>query len=864
VGLSSPGIGSNLDVNGIVSKLMSVEQQPLTLLAQKEASFQAKISAYGSLSGALSSFQNSLTALSTPTKFQAISANVTDSTVLTASATSNAVTGSYNVNVSQLAQAQTITGAGQASATATIGSGASTTITFQFGTISGGSFISNGANLSTTAATGGIGANSLTLNGTTIVTNGTTTSAKALATQINLLTSTTGVTATANTTDTGVMGFTPVATGAGDAYSLVVGTTTLGNIGASSTFTAADLDSAVTANAAALAAEGITATGTAVGGNLHFTKADGTNFNITQTLINTSGTATGGVAGLTSGTAKTYTSSVSLSSASAITVGGTNPSLAGLNTGIAPNTFSGATFTQDSTQATGTVTIDSTNNSLQGIRDAINKANVGVTASIISDGSSTPAHLVLTSSKTGATSSMRITVAAGNSALSNVLSYDPAGTQNLTQSSAAQSTMLTVNGISVTSNNLTATDAIQGTTLNIAKVGSSTITIARDTASVTNAVGTFVKAYNDLNNTIVSLTSYDATSKQAGQLLGDSTTRQIQTQLKSMVSSSLSGLGGSLNNLTQVGITFAKDGSMALDSGKLQTAITNNYSDIASLFSSMGTTSDSLIKFVSSTTATKAGNNAINVTALASQGKEVGASAAGLTITQNSNDDLSLTIDGVSATVKLLPGTYTATTLAAQIQSAINGASAISSAGVGVTVAADNNGVLTIMSNRYGSASTVNIGGNGASNILGSTPVSTTGVDVAGTINGVAGIGSGQFLSGATGYPTEGLKIQITGGALGARGTVNFSQGYAYQLNQVINNYVGSSGSITSTTDGINRNITDIGNQRTALNARLVTIEAGYRAQFTALDTMISSMTQTQNYLTQQLAQISANTPTGK
>lgn len=860
MGLSSPGIGSNLDVNGIVSKLMSVEQQPLTLLAQKEASFQAKISAFGSLSGALSSFQNSLTALSTPAKFQAINANVTDGTVLTASATNNAVTGSYNVNVSQLAQAQTITGAGQASATAAIGSGASTAITFQFGTISGGNFISNGINLSSTSAAGGIGANSLSLNGTTIVTNGTTTNAKALATQINLLTATTGVTATANTTDTGVMGFTSVATGAGDAYSLVVGGTTLASIGASSTFTSANLDAAVTANAAALSAAGITATGTAVGGNLHFTKADGTNFDITQTLTNASGTATGGVAGLTSGTAKTYTSSVSLSSASAITVGGTNPSLAGFSAGIAPNTFSGATFTQVSTQSTGTVTIDSTNNSLQGIRDAINKANVGVTASIISDGSSTPAHLVLTSSKTGVTSSMKITVAAGNSALSDVLAYDPAGTQKLTQSSAAQSTLLTVNGIAVTSNNLTATDAIQGTTLNITKIGSSTVTVARDTASVTNAVGSFVKAYNDLNKTIAGLTSYDATTKQAGQLLGDATTRQIQSQIRAMASSSLAGLSGSLTNLTQIGISFAKDGSMTLDNTKLQTAVTSNFSDIAGLFSSMGTTSDSLIKFVSSSSATKSGSNAINVTALATQGKEVGASAAGLTITQNSNDDLALTIDGVSATVKLLPGTYTASTLAAQIQSAINGASALSSAGIAVTVSADNNGVMTIASNRYGSASKVNIGGNGLSNILGSTPVSTTGIDVAGTINGIVGIGSGQFLSGATGYPTEGLKLQITGGALGARGTVNFTQGYAYQLNQLVNNYVGSSGSISSNTNSINKSIKDIGNQRTAVNTRLAATEKRYRAQFTSLDTMISSMNQTQTYLTQQLAQISANT----
>ncbi|UUZ57315.1 hypothetical protein LP419_28895 [Massilia sp. H-1] len=55
--------------------------------------------------------------------------------------------------------------------------------------------------------------------------------------------------------------------------------------------------------------------------------------------------------------------------------------------------------------------MDASNNSLQGIRDAINKANVGVTATIVSDGSATPNHLVLTSTKTGAASSMKISVA---------------------------------------------------------------------------------------------------------------------------------------------------------------------------------------------------------------------------------------------------------------------------------------------------------------------------------------------------------------------------------------------------------------------------------------------------------------------
>ncbi len=109
--------------------------------------------------------------------------------------------------------------------------------------------------------------------------------------------------------------------------------------------------------------------------------------------------------------------------------------------------------------------------------------------------------------------------------------------------------------------------------------------------------------------------------------------------------------------------------------------------------------------------------------------------------------------------------------------------------------------------------------------------------------------GSGQFLTGF-----DGLKIQVTGDALGDRGTVDFSQGYASQLSKLIDGFLGSEGLISNRTDGLNQSIKDVGNSRDALNVRLTSIEAQYRKQFTALDVMISNMTSTSNYLTQQLA----------
>ncbi|MGZ3236296.1 MAG: flagellar filament capping protein FliD, partial [Burkholderiaceae bacterium] len=621
---------------------------------------------------ALGSFQSALSGLTSPATFQSLTTSVGDSTIFSATANSKAVAGTYNVNISKLAQAQTIATTGQLNSTSAIGDGTATTLTFQFGTISGG----------------------------------------------------------------------------------------------------------------ALSAGGV---------------------------------------------------------------------------------YTGSTYTQDPTKSSGTVTINAANNSLQGIRDAVNAAGIGVTATIVSDGSATPDHLVFTSSKSGLTSSMKITVSGDQTApLATMLAYDPAATQHMTQSMAAQNTEATVNGIAVSSATTALTDAIQGTTLNVQKTGVTTLTVTPNTGAVQTSVNGFVKAYNDLNSTIKTLTAYDATTKQAGLLLGDATTRQIQSQIRDMLSNPVTGGAGAFTNLTQLGIGFDKDGSMTLDSSKLTSAITNNFKDIGSLFATMGTTSDSLVSYVSSTAKTMPGSSTVNISALATQGSITGSGAAGLTITSGSNDQLSVTVDGTRATINLLAGTYTPASLAAQLQSAINGNSAFSTMGISASVNASVAGIITITSNRYGSASNVNVGDLGAASLLGTSPTSTAGIDVAGSINGVTGTGSGQILSGAAGSPSEGLKLNIAGGVTGSRGTVNFSQGYAYQLNNLINNYVGSSGTISTSKNGLNTQIKNVTDSTAAFNVKLAALQKQYMAEFSALDTSIASMNATTTYLTQQLAQISANTPTGK
>src|SRR5690606_33199312 len=133
-------------------------------------------------------------------------------------------------------------------------------------------------------------------------------------------------------------------------------------------------------------------------------------------------------------------------------------------------------------------------------------------------------------------------------------------------------------------------------------------------------------------------------------------------------------------------------------------------------------------------------------------------------------------------------GSYSAEQVAAMLQSAINGTAAFSSASSSVSVKIDDNGQLSLISDRWGSASNISIdssSGPSAATLFGSVTTGTDGVDVVGTIGGAAATGSGQFLSAAKGSDAEGLKIEIVGGAIGNRGRIDFSQGYADRLSQL-------------------------------------------------------------------------------
>lgn len=228
---------------------------------------------------------------------------------------------------------------------------------------------------------------------------------------------------------------------------------------------------------------------------------------------------------------------------------------------------------------------------LQDIRTAINAANIGVSATIIQDGTSAPYRLALSSDSTGTANAINnITVLAGGDAtINDLLAYNPTdnppGVVTMTAPVSATDAAFTVNGIQIVNASNTVTDAIAGVTLTLTKEGTpATLTVARDTGAVTTAVSGFVDTYNALVSQLKSRSAYGTTSATAGTLAGDGTVRMMLDQLRGIFMTAVST--GTLTSLSQIGIATQANGTLKLNSSTLNSALANDFSGVNNLFSS--------------------------------------------------------------------------------------------------------------------------------------------------------------------------------------------------------------------------------------------------------------------------------------
>ena len=239
------------------------------------------------------------------------------------------------------------------------------------------------------------------------------------------------------------------------------------------------------------------------------------------------------------------------------------------------------------------IVIDSSNNSLSGIRDAINNAGDNYSASILKDGDQY--RLLISAAQTGLSNSLSLTVSADgdgdnlNAGGLSALAFDGA-TNNLTQTRSASDASFKINGLALTSETNEVVNAVDGLALELKKVTTGvSVDVSYDNGSVLESVNTFINSYNDVVTTIDDLTSYDVTSGVAGDLQGDSVPRAALAAVRSIVEAEVEGLDEAFNQLNDIGIVPSSTGGLSLESTVFEGFLASNRTQVASLFSGDGT-----------------------------------------------------------------------------------------------------------------------------------------------------------------------------------------------------------------------------------------------------------------------------------
>ncbi len=408
---------------------------------------------------------------------------------------------------------------------------------------------------------------------------------------------------------------------------------------------------------------------------------------------------------------------------------------------LGTTTYSGVnydTFTANPDATTKTIPTDATT-TLSGLKDLINQGNFGVQANIINNGSGFV--LQFTSEDTGLKKSMEIVAKDKNGALATsgigAFAYNKnqavAGT-NLTETQKGVDALLIVNGLSVTRDSNEVTEVIEGVTLSLKGEDAGTnvsITVGADLNAITEDIGDLVDSYNAFQELYRDLTRFNTDDSTGSLLLGDSTLRTINNQIKNILTSTVTGVTGTnFRSFSELGISTDQNDSfkLKLDATLFAKGLKENREAVVAMFAQQGSTTDSSIKFFNESINTKAGNYDIVVTQLATQGVFEGGTVSALdfvapVVINSANDNFTINLDGKTANITLTQASYTTgAALAAEIQLQINNDQGLKDRGFSTSVAFDSVGKsFDITSNAFGSSSQVTFSSvdNNTANSLG-------------------------------------------------------------------------------------------------------------------------------------------------
>lgn len=519
------------------------------------------------------------------------------------------------------------------------------------------------------------------------------------------------------------------------------------------------------------------------------------------------------------------------------------------------------------------LTIDSANNTLQGLADSINNANAGVSATLVRDGGS-GYRLLLTSQKTGAAEAISITnnlADSGGGALRPEFDLNNPVQEGLDASVTLGSG---AGAITVSSPTNEISDLIEGVKLNLLQADAAKVLkvrVERDASSATNAVQDFVDSFNDVMTFIDAQVKYDSKTDRGGVLLGNRTVIEIQDKLRSSILDVVPGANPRLNRLTSLGITVGDDGKLVLNETKLQDILNGKVAgvsetDVRKLFALDGTSTNNGVNFLLGGTKTKDSTTPyqIDITQAAERASiTAGTALAGSTVIDGTNKTLELSIDNATISVTLNEGTYTTQQLADSLELLINAHQNM--VGRQVRVAVDGGGLLSLTSLAYGAASKVSVTGGTSLAALGLTAgQSDVGVDVAGRyiVDGQieTATGKGRVLTGDSGNGhTDGLQVQVGLSSsqvnAGIEAQLTVTRGVAARLDQALNSLLDADkGQLHIADEGFGDTIESIQKSIDRAQSVFDQQQSLLLEKFRSLETALQKIQSQSSYLSGQLA----------
>ncbi|MCA9052972.1 MAG: flagellar filament capping protein FliD [Planctomycetaceae bacterium] len=527
------------------------------------------------------------------------------------------------------------------------------------------------------------------------------------------------------------------------------------------------------------------------------------------------------------------------------------------------------------------IEVTDSNDTLQGLADAINGSGGGVSATIVRDaaGGATPYRLLLTADETGADHAITVNsslAAAGGIAAPPEFDFDQPvqAAQNATISLGSGT-----GSISVESATNEFRNVISGVTLNALQADPGQTILVRvepDVESAAGAVEDFVASFNEVLEFIDQQTAFNPETDQAGLLTGNRIVTELRAQLTTTTLGVVAGANPRLNRLSAIGVSVTDQGRLELDSAKLKQVLSGREpgvttADVRRLFALDGQSTNPGIRFLlgSSRTQASATPYQVDITQAAASASLLGTTAvAGSTSIEAGQDTLQLTIDGVELEVGLQHGTYTAQELASEVERAVNAHPDLG--GREVRVGAAVGGELTLTTVSYGSASHIEINGGDALGVLGlSAGQTATGINVAGRflVDGKIeiAVGQGRTLTGdVDNEHTADLRIQVNlipdQVDAGIEGQLTVTQGVASGLFELLGKVLASDGGrvqnladqYQSTVDNLD---TTIGRQQSIFEKQ----QEALQRQFAAMEAAISQLQSTAAFLGGQLAALSGS-----